>query len=95
MSRIKTQTMKVVILKPTPPPKPHDYSRLTLLAIALLVAIIILALFLPRAHADSAMHDVAYVAAAMMGEKVEVTVFPDASSMTATPATATPQPEVK
>ena len=91
MRHIK-QSMKIVIVAATPA-KPHDYSRLTLLAIVLLVALVIMALFAPRVHGNET-RIVGFLPQVQRSVKPEPTIV-DLSSMTATPATATPQPEVQ
>lgn len=91
MKHVK-QSTKIVIVTATHA-KRHDYSRLTLLAIALLVAIIVYVLFAPRVHGDNT-RIVGFLPQMQRSVKPEPTII-DASSMTATPATATPQPEAQ
>ena len=62
--------------------------------VLLMCAGIGLALLIQPAHGDSNMQPVAYVAAVMMNVKPEPTII-DSTSMTATPATVTPQPEAR
>jgi hypothetical protein len=90
MEPIIKQRMRVI----TVTRQSRNYSTLLLVAIAALAAVIIASLFLPRAaHGEDGLRPVAYIPILSVGEKPEPAVVP-ASSMTAAPPTATPQPEL-